>query len=308
MAISSTLIEKANALIEAANGGHWHPPSNWSPVPAAFSRKGRGRKYWKTGLTNDGVWYFYGPLDFTVFFLPDTVAHQSLQMKPPSPKGIALMEIPEHKLKRENLFPPEAYLRGFQGIFADVFNIAILPCSGLDGNVLKLDRANMLFDSFSPLQPKVIQEQHRILDQITAETKRVVTETVKQEKGRGALFKKEKDVASVLEPVVNELFTDMGYAAAETRFKGLWRSPNCDHVFTRNGRQWPEAVFVEFKCDVDIKAPLVQVAEDLASAPEAAVLQVRVPGKPTGAPALVAEAKRKMEASLPVRYIEVAGW
>ena len=306
--MDESLIETANDLIARVNGNTWVPPADWNSVSAAFSERGRGKKYWKTYSRKQNILYFYGPLDFTVFFLPDTVVHQALKSQPALRQCIAFMEIPEGKLKRRNIVPPEEYLKRFQGIFANVFNVAILPCKGVGGNIENLNRMKLLFNQFSPVHFQTTQKQHDLLNQLAEEVKYIVTDTVRKEKRAGAAFEKERDVSKVLDPVVQSFFKNKGFAAAATQFKGLWRNPNCDHVFTKKGTQWPTTIFVELKCDVDIKAPLVQVSEDLAADFSAAVLQIHVPSKPTKEPELAFEAKKRMEKSVPVRYIEVESW
>jgi hypothetical protein len=301
-------IQDVNDLIGSINGNNWESPQDWTPVPAAFSTGGRGRKYWKSYSEEQGILYLYGPLDFTVFFLPDTVVHQTLDSPPALRHCVAFMEIPPEKLKMPERYPSDHYLRRFQGIYANVFNIAILPCEGVGGKIENLSRMKILSDRFSPLQFQMAQKHHDVLNQLSEEVKRVVTDIVGEEMRKGAVFAKERDVAGILDPVVQSFFREKGYKTAPTQFKGLWRNPNCDHAFAKDGNQWPERLFVELKCDVDIKAPLVQVSEDLAADAFAAVLQIRVPSKPTREHELASVAKRRMESCLPVRYIEVKGW
>ena len=301
-------LKEVNGLIGRINENNWDSPSNWISVPAAFSTRGHGGKYWKSYSRKDNTLYFYGPLDFTVFFLPDTVVHQTLKSQPALRQCIAFMEIPEEKLKRRNKFPSDQYLRRFQGIYANVFNIAILPCKGVAGKIENLSQMEILFGQFSPNLLQTEKKHHDLLNQLAKEVERVVADTVRKEVERGVVFEKERDVSRILDPVVQFLFERKGFTAAATRFKGLWRNPNCDHVFAQNEKKWPERLFVEFKCEVDIKAPLVQVSEDLAADTSGAVLQIRVPSRPTKEPELVSEAKKMMENSLPVKYIEVKGW
>ena len=301
-------LQEVNDLIGRVNGNQWDTPSDWTPVPAAFSTRGRGRKYWKSYSRKEKILYLYGPLDFTVFFLPDTVVQQTLKSQSELRHCIAFMEIPSEKLRMRNKFPSDQYLRRFQGIYANVFNIAVLPCKGVDGKIENLSRMKILFDQFSPDLFQMEQKHHDYLNQLAEEVEGVVADIVRKELRKGTAFKKERDVSRIFDPVVQSLFESKGFTVAATQFKGLWRFPNCDHVFVQKEKKWPERLFVELKCDVDIKAPLVQVSEDLAAVSSAAVLQIRVPSKPTKEPELVSEAKKMMENSLPVKYIEVKGW
>jgi len=306
--MDNTMTESINALIAKINGKDWKAPSDWTSVPAAFSTAGRGKKYWKSYSREENTLYFFGPLDFNTFFLPDTVVHQTLQLKHPVKRCIAFMEIPEEKLKRRNISPPDAYLSRFQGIYWGVFSIAILPCKGLAGNVENLNRMKILFNRFSPTRLQGAQEHHELLARLVQETRVVVAEAVEKQIQGGVSFKKERDVSVTLDPVVQSFFKGKGFRPTATKFKGLWRNPNSDHAFVKAGNGWPGKLFVELKCDVDIKAPLVQVSENLAADSSAAVLQIRVPSKPTKEPDLVSLAKKRMAESLPVRYIEIQGW
>ena len=306
--MNSILLDEVNDLITKINGNSWNPPTDWVSVPAKFSTKGHGKKYWKSYSQNQKILYFYGPLDFTVFFHPDTAVHQTLIAPSSLQYCVAFMEIPEKKLKRQDRFPSEKYLQRFQGIFAGTFRTVILPCRDVGGSPEDLIQMKLLVDQFSPIGFQMDQKQHDFLNDLAEEAKHVVTNTVKKEKEKGTVFKKESDVDRILETVIYSLFARKGFTAAETRFKGLWRNPKSDLLFNQEGNQWPEKVFVEFKCDVDIKAPLIQVSEDLATGASSAVLQIRVPSKPTNEPELVSAAKKRMEESLAVRYVEVEGW
>jgi hypothetical protein len=319
--MNTILFKEVNDLIAKINGNSWNPPSDWNSVPHGFATRGHplqhkfspgghGKKYWKTYSQNQKILYLFGPLDFVHFDLPDTVVHQTLREPSSLHCSIAFMEIPEKKLKSHNKFPSNEYLQRFQGIFASVFRTGILPCREIDGEVKELIRMELLLDKFSPIEFKMDQKHHDFLNDLAEEAKHLVIGTVKKQKEKGPVFKDERDVERILESVLCSLFTRKGFTEPKPKpkFKGLWRSPKSDHLFTQKGNQWPKKVFVEMKCNDNPKVPLVQVSENLATGASTAVLQIRVPSKPTKEPEFVSEAKKRMEESLAVRYVEVEGW